>query len=202
MKRFLSLLLALLLCFGFVVSCEKEEEPSSSSSQSSSSESSSSENLGLIVSQMNVDYYYRTDTYILPSEKSTGQSNIHMVYDREELLEKVESLLDEPLTLNNHMSVLSITDQMFEENYVFVIEEYDRPYLTPLMGYRNVTKTEDGYILIMDMIKYTNIADESINKPSNDYCYALVIPKSEFEAQPSAYEIQIKRVVYNALLFD
>ena len=42
MKRILSLVLALLLCCGFIVSCEKEEAPLESESSSSSSESSSS----------------------------------------------------------------------------------------------------------------------------------------------------------------
>ena len=215
MKKFLSLLLALLLCLSFIVSCEKEEapstsEPSSASDVSSSSEPSSSEpsneDLGLLDRKTEAKYYgvITKDN----SDNATGPSNVHMVYDAQELQEKISSITGKAFQGDN------ISEISFENNYVFILE-VSNYYMCRPLGFRDITKTEDGYLLIMDVLRYndsysvnytTGEASYGMVTPEGGFprpkgiCYAIIIPKSEFEEQPSTYDIEIQKVVYDVLI--
>ena len=210
MKRLLALILSLILCFSLLVSCNKEKEQSSSSSSSGEESTTIKEELINECGEIVERYYYRSPSYkILNEYYKDSLPTIHMVYDKEGLEKKLQDLgaiIDEP-----HL----ITEKIFENNYVFVVEECKpRDYMRMLMGYKDIVRTEDGYVLSMDMVQYyetqyINEAGEvtygyTTPEPSSEMeksyfrlCYAIVIPKSEFETEPSEFDIVIQPVVHN-----
>ena len=212
MKKFLSLLLALLFCLSFIVSCEKEEAPSTSSSSEPPSSSidipSSSESEGLIIDGTVAEYYYKSQEFKL--REGREKSNIYLATDKEHLLEIFETLTDEPV--NDFMR-----EECYEDNYIFVIEECgERGIWSELLGCRDLTKTEDGYYLVRDILRDNNhywlnedgeaVYGQILPEPPELYtlkapyvCYAIVIPRSEFEEEPSAYDIKIKQVIYDRI---
>ena len=195
MKRLLSLILALLFCLSFIVSCEKEEAPSSSSSEKTD------ENLGLIMTEGKVDYY----PHISYEVKNLATSQIKMALSKEEL-----SSILQGFGINAEIGVEKIPSQNFENCYIFVLAN---KYVNPLKGYRSVAKTDEGYLIIAD--RYFLYDGYSISEdgkriyelavPIDGYnneqrynaCDVLIIPKSEFDTPPTAESIQIHNVIYN-----
>ena len=119
MKRILSLILALLLCCGFIVSCEKEESPlesesssSSSDMPSSSSEPSSSEkpssNTGL-TSNKNEKYYEVVYASPRSIQNDTDYANKIFLLKNEDELKRSISL--------DKLNGKYVTE-IFDDNYV------------------------------------------------------------------------------------
>ena len=225
MKRFLSLLLALLLCLSFIVSCEKEEAPSSSlnsSSESSSnipsssgepsssSESSSSElpsndaHSWLITTRSRSKYYYHTPAF----ETFFTNRDVQIPESLEELLGLLRALNGESTSAPEY-----IDENVFTSHYVILLVNYGVADSSSIMGYRDVTKTDDGYVIVMDTknicdgiyLSETGFAgsmyevnDESLSPDENvTGTYRIVlIPKSEFDTPPTAENIQIHNVIY------
>ena len=202
MKKLISLILCLLLCFTFIVSCENEEAPSSSSSSSSSEE----ESVNLITNEAEVNYYY-TIKFPLASGKS---SSVYMVENNDELSAKLSELEATP----DRNYTFPIKEALYQTCYVFVISnsEPQKYWQQTFLGFRDITKTENGYTLISDYLN--RCIDVSVDDNGNPgysleepepgigtsgeaYGYIVVIPRTEFETPPSEFDIEIARVEYN-----
>ena len=136
MKRILSLILALILCLSFIVSCEKEETPLSSESGSRGS-NTDSENASAereLIEKSQVSYYYSRHY----SFWGAAETKITVVNDMNELLQELEILNKDTLALG------SFDEEIFETHYVIVAvnEGYGA-----LMGYHDFRVENDSYIL-------------------------------------------------------
>ena len=191
MKRILSLILALIFCLSFIVSCEKEEISSSSEQ--------TDENKGLVMTESRVRYYYHSPLY----ETDNTEQEVQMAENLKDLTERV-------LALNPNAIVPGVVrlERRLERFYVFILVNVDN---TDLMGYRNVSKTNDGYAIIKDVRHYCDsfaigegglAGYEYLNNEKTEYVKTaagyriLLIPKSEFDIPPTAENIQFHEVTY------
>ena len=136
MKRFLSLLLALLFCLSFIVSCEKEEAPSTSESSSRGS-STDPENSSVereLIEKNQVSYYYSKHY----SFWGTAESKTSMVNDMSELLCELEVLNKDTFALGD------FDEKIFATHYVIVV--VNKRY-GALIGYHDFRIENDSYIL-------------------------------------------------------
>ena len=193
MKRLLALILSLILCLGFVVSCGVHEDESSNN------------NPPLLIEETEAEYYY----YECCTVNTTEAPQIKIANSREQLNEILQGFGNE-----NGVNEERWKDYRFEKYYVLVVlNKPNRNQRIKRMGYRNVEESEEGYTIVVD--KYFIWDDSYINskgfagftyastpeviEPSGviTKCDIVVIPKSEFDAPPTAENIQLHNVIYN-----
>ena len=138
MKRILSLILALLLCCGFIVSCEKEEVPLSGE-----------ESVGVKLGEASVNYYYHRGR---KREISNGEleEKICLVESRPELFSCISEM---GLSASADYDLTEITPQVFESSYVLVVLQRvgGAGSSEERLGYRDLELKENGLMLVLDV---------------------------------------------------
>ena len=206
MKKFLSLLLALLLCLSFIVSCEKEEAPSSSlnsSSESSSNipsssgESSSSEPIQEPTSEPSsssdvsssessfdkLTYDNGFPVFERPKDEYAvhniqGKQGLsHMLYDRW-IINDYESFSDFLLEKTGLTMFDNITKDTFDENFVVAIYRNDDMRITKNYSYSNLKNKNGEWFLTFEYTIYYTIDIPDVVSSSNSFDL-VVIPRSE-----------------------
>ena len=172
MKRILSLILALIFCLSFIVSCTKENV--SSSTETSSPTETSSSTLGedeslpdeqesykgiepdekVLMAPNQPHYYYMTPQYsCLTPYISIGA---FVMDDFEELQDEFSRLGVD--TTQRPLDSVFVTETVFETHYVFLLINYDlsvkgNPAKT--IGYRDAFKVDDKYAIFADVLAYS-----------------------------------------------
>ena len=207
MKRILSLVLALLLCCGFIVSCEKEEAPLESESSSSSSESSSSSS---------VESSSSSSTESSSSSSESSSSAIDNSQKQPEILNNVtpeyfnaytayidfyrfnveegvtivstyEEYLKYLFLMPNEMFE-GITEETFESNFVVLIN-YVEGYVRDLdIYYNNFQKVENSYFLTCNLVSQKGRLFDQALDPYIDVC---VIPRALCQDDIASIELKI-----------
>ena len=195
MKKFLSLLLALLLCCGFIVSCEKEEAPleseSSSDTESSSIESSLSEG-ELVYDERGLPVFFSPPnayTYYNVAEKekadSAGKCYDTWVFDNYEAYCGF---------ISQYAPIGDITESMFDDSFIVVVYRPDDIRWTENYSYSNFEKRDGKYSLVLEYTEYPELS-----RTDDDYlaCFDVVlIPRSECDAEPFSITVSIKRHIH------
>ena len=203
MKKLLSLLLALVLCFGVLVACDTPEESSSSSSseEQSSEESASSSIKG------STSFYYRE--YYAEVVSTAVKESIQFV-----------TTYDEYLSIRNETALSykfsRLSEAAFENSYVFYVVRMNLDVTrTTFMGYSDFEQIEDGYqITSSRLFKYTTetySAEEGVVHPPEwkvigapdsmkKVVYEMVvIPKKDVTFEVDASKpVTVQRIYYAA----
>ena len=215
MKRILSLILALLLCCGFIVSCEKEEAPlESESSSSSSTESSSSSSESS--SSSSVESSSSSSTESSSSSSESSSSAIDNSQKQPEILNNVTPEyfnaytayinfyrfnVEEGVTIvstyEEYLKYLflmpnetfeGITEETFESNFVVLIN-YVEGYIRDLdIYYNNFQKVENSYFLTCNLVSQKGRLFDQMLEPYIDVC---VIPRALCQDDIASIELKI-----------
>lgn len=219
MKKLISLIMCLVLCFTFIVSCEKEEEPLDLSSGASSTEDStvaeeSSSYKGIeldsgYMAPFQPHYYYTTASY--PCNPTYLKYGAFVMDNVDELNAELE-LFSVDASID---SMPYITEEAFNTHYVFLLINYvgevkNNP--TRLIGYRDIFETERGYAIYADLtidvayigigpdgMAYHGITDNSGligDYGSTKTCRFLLVPKGELSKEPVDGELIVYNTVY------
>ena len=167
MKKLISLILCLLLCFTFIVSCEKEEEPTSSVSNSVPSSSSSTEGEPkeqstykgiepdgkVLMAPNQPHYYYMTPLFACSGTNIKGGNFI--IDDLEELESEFSRL---GVELGTSFESFYITEKVFETHYILLLINYDlsvKSNPAKTIGYRDAFKMNGKYAVYADVLAPT-----------------------------------------------
>ena len=210
MKKILSILLALIFCFGTLVSCGDEESSSSESSQQSESstigtDSTETQNTNAEPIGANpknegyVDYYYRK-TY-KKEELVFQKPAIRLIESKKEMQ---EYFTDKGFYWNDIEN--NQIEAVLSDNYILIISR--NPSL--LIGYRDAYVTDNGEAVIMaDVLKIydemsystdgtvyyverdSDIQEEPEQSDNYYTCYDVIyIPKSECVINPDKIRVE------------
>ena len=210
MKKILSILLALILCLGALISCGNEESSSSESGQQSESstigtDSTETQNTNAEPIGENpknegyVKYYYRK-TY-KKEEMVFQKPAIRLIKSKKEMQ---EYFTDKGFYWNDIEN--NQIDAVLSDNYILIISR--NPSL--LIGYRDAYVTDNGEVVIMaDVLKIydemsystdgtvyyverTSDIQEEPEQSDNYYtCYDVIyIPKSECVINPDKIRVE------------
>ena len=224
MKRLLSLILALLLCCGFIVSCDKEESPleseSSSDTESSSSEPSSSDIASSSGKDSSSDELSSSVDSSLSSAPSLSDGKL--TYDDRGL-----PIFPAPVNAYTYYNVTrrEKSDSAGECYDTWVFDDYEA-YCGFISQYAPIGDiTEDmlnDYFLVVvyrteNIYATENYSYSNFDKINNKYILVLeytsyeipypemivpnsfdvvLIPRSECDAEPSSITVSIKRHIH------
>ncbi len=167
MKRLLALILALMICFSFLVSCNEEEQ-------------SSREEGNLDLAKNNADAFEKSTNisdkyYAQISTKNRTYLKNDFPNDYGEYYKVIKTYDELEETISN---LGSISESIFDKNYVVVLMQHyeNRPWSTHI-GYRNARFGEKEYI-VADCYLYKDRAypEEIVEYKKISY---LIIPKIE-----------------------
>ena len=210
MKKFLSLLLALLFCLSFIVSCEKEETPSSSLNSSSESSSNIPSSKPSLVEKETVT----VDRISIEHFSTSYPSCISLIddyYDYWQFEEKGvliswdEFYLNGPKTqvITNYDELLAcqiyndkldfISEKDLENNFVLLINGWSEVIRIDDVYYSDIQKNDEHYTITYNLVGYKQgIYSEAME----GYVDVCVVPKDLFEGNPSDFKIEVIRKDY------
>ena len=153
MKKILSLILFLILCFGVFVSCDNETSTESQSEALPSEYDSSSETISqeLILELKGSGektrecligrYYYHI----------TKEIKIPVYYRVFDNYEEAQCFFEKA-----GITCPETTEETFEKNYIFVLPNESNYYGDEIdhMGYYDIKKTKNGYEIMLDALEY------------------------------------------------
>ncbi|MBQ7412117.1 MAG: hypothetical protein IJW10_04345 [Clostridia bacterium] len=187
MKRLLSLILALLFCLSFIVSCEKEESPSTSEPSSSSEEPGSSGKLsyddrGLPIFPAPKDAY----TYYNVYEKNFAFAECYDTW----VFNDYGSYCG---FISQYASIGDITEDMLNDYFLVVVYRAENIYATENYSYSNFNRINNEYILILEYTSY-EIPYEDKEVPTR--FDIVLIPRSECEESPADITVSLKKHIH------
>ena len=202
MKRILSLILALIFCLSFIVSCEKEEAPSSSSSQSSSSSESSSSRddsptepeIEFLIDNPYTTYEYNSWGLYFKSEMITPEESEDECYkiwtfERyeeyykfvDDTLVGIEDIGEERIDIGS----IGVKESDFETHIVlglYCVSDYPMMF-GKISSHIGLMKNPNGkYILLAETTDYLAPVTPGGVSPADKIIFVL-IPKAELRAQ-------------------
>ena len=188
MKKFLSLLLALLLCLSFIVSCEKEEAPSTSEPSSSSEEPTSSGKLsyddkGLPIFPTPVNTYTHFTVTKTDSAKIDADCYDTWVFN------DYGSYCS---FISQYASIGEITEDMLNEHFLVVVYRQDDIRWTENYSYHSFEAGEKRSLIL----EYTDYGTEHTD---DDYFFhfdVVLVPRSECEESPADITVSLKKHIH------
>ena len=178
MKKLLSLLLAMLLCFT-LIACDNSEESSSSSSEELSEESSSES-----FDNETIEYYFHKGFF--ERVDSVPETKIEIVNSLDEY-----SRLTEGLSFMEEGSYGSLKEGLFETHYLLKITIYSSKR-GEILGYRDALVSENGELyLTLDKVFYYNA--KTIDSNGNIFYEVITDAENNREsALPNTEEMPIQ----------
>ena len=189
MKKFLSILLVLILCLGIFVSCDNETptESSSESVQESETEKGVSfDNAGIPIFKKGEAEYT-----CIKVEANDNTKNKYVLFDRTIFIEYLDFL---EFTNENIVGNVEINQNTFEENFVIAIYRNDY-YPTQLYPcYSDLIKENDHYVLNLEYTIHKKVQVNAMQiKPYFDF---VIIPKSECTEISPETKIYIQECIH------
>ena len=212
MKRILSLILSLILCLGFIVSCEKEEaisssNESSSQEHSSSEESSTKETLSSQSGQEQSSSSFPPMTTPSVSIEAKPEEYYEIVFqkrgyqlDDSKLFVSYEELMEE--IGNQDDFEISIDSSVFEKNYVCAINTSYTSGISAEMFYD--FKCINGIAYFKAWTISTAPPGVDVTHELHSWCYFIILPKSLFLDDLSPYfnETKIFNIEPDGTFYD
>ncbi len=190
MKKLISLILCLLLCFTFIVSCEKEEEPTSE--QSFSTQGSS-----YIVD-------YDKDGVFPVFKRPEAEYSFYNVKIKENLERKFDyfdriiindysSFLNFLSSNTNAASLSKITEQTFIESFVIAVYRGDLRKTENYSYSRFTHSQEDEWRLVLEYSSIEQTYESMVYPDSFDF---VVIPRSECTSDASKISVSLHLYIH------
>ena len=206
MKKILSMLLALMFCFGALISCGNEENSSSSSESVFQTESASEEHKSEVTTETETETNLgegvvlgiTRDTFANAYESWIGwyyeagisEDNYHQfscvkaIFTYEEFQ---KGAIDSRPT--------GITEQTFEDNFVVIIRGFEGHIRSYDIHYTDFKKEEDHYMLIYNSVYcWGDMFSEAIQP----FCDVCIIPKElSDDANPQIIKVIEKQYIFS-----
>ena len=221
MKRILSFILALLLCCGFIVSCEKEEAPlesessssvempsqefesssqeHSSSEESSTKESSSSSSGTVIFKPTEERYWHVSPVALIGNYESFNyvvarESNLKDLFSTVRVINDYETARNFFTYWIDENEVSPLDEKLFEDYFVIAILRIGDIMETEGYYYTDFKKTENGYKIRLNVPVHSpkEYSDE-ITEFSFDFVF---IPRSLCDGSPVGAKISVGKVIH------
>ena len=184
MKKFLSLLLALLFCLSFIVSCEKEEEPSSSSEVPTSSGELSYDDRGLPIFPAPANAYTHYNVTEKENAPLAGEPYDTWVFDNYEAYCGF---------ISQYAPIGDITEDMLDDSFIVVVYRREDIRWTENYSYHNFFKEGEKCSLILE---YTDYGTEHTD---DEYFFSfdiVLVPRSECDGSPLDITVSLKKHIH------
>ena len=218
MKKILSLILFLILCFGAFVSCDNETQTESSSESTQESISKESSFIEPVSSELFLGRWnYENPTRETLTGVNSESFNSYVVY----LHSSYHSLVDDDnWTSRYHYATKlflsyeeflggvaencvfdAVTEQTFENNYVLVVEGESGHIRSEDIYYSNLVKENECYTLTYNLISRHG---QGFSDAIQHYSDIVIVPKTIFKNESSSVKIEVvkKEYVFDTLLYN